>query len=123
MRNKVFTSFFIVFFLLSIFGAAWAGDILKRPELSTFAEIFGLVDFLVLMYVLHKIYHAIFHVIYFGIGAMFKELLATWIIAAIIMQIPYNLYIKGSITGAYVVLVVILILPIIFAFKKKGDSN
>ena len=51
-------------------GVAWAGDILNRPELSTFTEIFGLVAFVVLMYVLHKIDHAIFHVIHFGIVAL-----------------------------------------------------
>lgn len=121
MRKKLLSGIvmFCLFFSMSSF--AWAGSVLGRPELSTFAEIFGLVDFLALMYFLHKVYHAIFHVIYIGgIVAMFKELLATWIIAAIIMQIPYNMYLSGSITGAYVVLTVILLLPFVFARKNKG---
>ena len=104
-------------------SVAWAGDVLNRPELSTFAEIFGLIAFLVLMYVLHKIYHAIFHVIYFGIVAIFKELLAIWFISAIIMQIPYKMYISGNVTGAYVVLTVIVLLPFIFARKNKGNTD
>ena len=109
-----------------MFDVGWAassGSSDWWDNIPTSIQILFLIDFFVVMYILHKIYHAIFHVIYFGMSAYLKELLITGFISAGIVSYGRNLYVEGNTTGAYIFFIVILILPIIFSFMKKGDSD